>query len=88
MGEAVGIDVRAGKQYDLGGVTQGMRSTYYFHPVKLYIAGSYIETMVGFSYDVSVAGLFGYLGFFDNFIVTFDDTPHPPQFGIERITSQ
>ena len=87
-GEALGIDVRAGKQYDLGGVAQGMRSTYYFHLVRLFIAGSYIETMVGFSYELSIAGLLGYLGFFDKFIVTFDNTPHPPTFELQRISPQ
>src|ERR1043166_3120741 len=37
------------------------------------------EVMAGFSPQLSVAGLLGQVGFFDNFIVTFDYTPHPPE---------
>ncbi len=75
----------AGSKFILGGVSQGMKEIFYFHKVKLYIAGSYIETMVGFSDRLSVAGLLGHIGLFDNFIVTFDNTPDPPCFEVLRI---
>jgi hypothetical protein len=86
MGEAIGIDIRAGKKYDLGGISRNIREPFYFHPVKLNIAGSYIETMAGFSYEMPMAGLLGHYGFFENFIVTFNSTSHPPTFEVDRIT--
>jgi len=85
VGEAVGIDVRAGKKYDLGGISQQMKVTFYFHAIKLYVAACYIEIMAGFSYELPMAGLLGHLGFFDHFIVTFDNTPHPPTFEVQQI---
>ena len=82
----MGIDILAGKEYELGGISRDIRVPFYFHLLKLNIAGSFIETMVGFSHQMPMAGLLGHNGFFDHFIVTFNAISRPPTFEVERIT--
>ncbi len=50
----------------------------YFHRVKLALIDSILGTMVGFSHELSVAGILGRNGFFDNRIVTFDPSQASP----------
>lgn len=57
----------------------------YFHQIKILVGSSQIQTMVGFSGFLSVAGLLGRRGFFDNFIFSLDGTINPPFFEIEKL---
>jgi hypothetical protein len=86
IGEAIGIDVRSGPSDPVSGLTRGMKSDFFFHRVRLMVAGDAITITAGFSYDLSVGGLLGQSGFFDHFTCTFDFTPHPPEFEVKRIT--
>jgi len=85
IGDAIGIDVKSGATSSIKGLAQGMGAEFYFHKVRLLVAGEVLEITAGFSYQLSVAGLLGQTGLFDNFIVTFDFTPHPPLVEVQRI---
>jgi hypothetical protein len=85
IGEALGIDVRNGIEYSFVGVA-GAKNTGYIHKVRLQVAGDSYDTTVIFTYALSIpGGLLGQIGFFDHFIATFDWTPNPPTFELERI---
>ena len=88
LAKPIGIDVTKGKKYILGGISRQIKEAFYFHSVKLIIAGSTIETNVGFSDQLPVAGVLGFHGFFDKFIVTFDATAEPPTFEVQRVPQQ
>jgi len=79
------MNVDDGVEGPLGGVIGGATGKVYYHKIRLLVAGESIEIMAGFSHQLSVPGLLGQIGFFDNFIVTFDWTPHPPCLDVQRI---
>lgn len=79
------MDVRKGIEGPFGGATGGSGGKAYYHNIRLVAAGDSLEIRAGFSYELSVPGLLGQIGFFDNFIVTFDNTPDPPCFEVHRI---
>ncbi len=85
VGDALGMDVRSGIEGPLGGVIGAAQGKVYYHSIRLYVSGEYLNIKAGFSYELSVPALLGQNGFFDNFIVTFDNTPHPPCFEVNRI---
>jgi len=85
IGETLGMDVRGGIEGPLSGVIGGAKGSVYYHNVRLYAAGEYLDIRAGFSYELSVSALLGQNGFFDNFIVTFDNTTNPPCFEVNRI---
>ena len=85
IGEALGIEVRKGIEMPIGGVIGGSIGRIYYHNVRLSVVGELIEITAGFSYELSFQALLGRNGFFDNFIVTFDHTTHPPSFETHRI---
>ena len=85
IGDALGMDVRKGIEGPFGGATGGSGGKAYYHNIRLVAAGDSLEIRAGFSYELSVPGLLGQIGFFDNFIVTFDNTPDPPCFEVHRI---
>jgi len=82
---AIGINVTHGIEEPLGGVIGGAVGKMWFHTVKLCLLGTIIDITAGFSPKLSVAGILGRSGFFDNYIVTFDPCNNPPGLNIERI---
>ena len=56
----------------------------YYHNVKLVVGADIIDIKAGFSWDLT-ENLLGQIGFFDNFIVTFNPTFEPPCFDIQRV---
>lgn len=86
---SIGIkDVETGIKSTLGGILAGPRASIYFHQVKVRIAGEQFEAMAGFSWELSVAGILGRRGFFENFVVTIDATPNTPALELQRIRRQ
>lgn len=73
IGEAVGFDIKAGRQEETYGV-DGKSSAIYFHDILIYMPGGQITIDGAFSYDMPVPAILGMRGFFDNFKVTFDPT--------------
>jgi len=84
IGASIGVRIVSGPEGDLGGIVPGARSKVYFHNVKLVVGADIVEIKAGFSWDIT-DNLLGQIGFFDNFAVTFDPSPHPPCFEIQRI---
>ena len=84
IGASIGIKIDSGSEGDLGGVIAGPRAKVYFHNVKLVVASEIVDIKAGFCWDLS-ENLLGQVGFFDNFVVTFDPGPQPPCFDIQRV---
>jgi len=57
----------------------------YYHKIKLCIGPDIIPVTAGFSDELSVSGILGRFGFFDNYTITFDPCTNPPGFDIQRI---
>jgi hypothetical protein len=81
---ALGIDLKNGIEGNLGGIIGGANIPVYFHPVKILIGSTQVQTMAGFSEKLSVAALLGRRGFFDNYTFNLDGTANPPVFEIEK----
>jgi hypothetical protein len=78
--------VKSGTEVPIHGVSQAMIEPAYFHRVKLNIESNWmIDVHAGFIKKLSVAGIVGRTGFFDNFRVSFDQSTSPHFFEIERI---
>jgi hypothetical protein len=75
IGEALGIDVKAGDKYTFGGIgtKSGQPQTGYGHRVGITIGKETINTYMVFSYDIPEGiAIVGQTGFFDRFSITFD----------------
>ena len=86
IARSLGIQIEKGIPYSLGGIASAVVMPGYIHKVRLLAAGESIETSLVFADNFAVAGLLGQVGFFDHFVATFDWTPHPPCFDIQRIS--
>lgn len=84
IGAAIGLDIRKGEIEETIGVS-GQQTITYLHPVSLYVMGSIIIVIAGFTDNLPFGGLLGRAGFFENFKVTFDPSSTPPGFDLERI---
>jgi hypothetical protein len=63
-----------------------MNEPVFYHKLRLYVESNWvIDITAGFVKKLSVAGILGRNGFFDNFKVRFDHSSHPPIFELERI---
>jgi hypothetical protein len=82
---SLGINLEDGIESPLGGVIGGTTVPLYFHKIKILIGSEQVETMAGFSDKLSVGGLLGRRGFFDNFVVKIDSSTNPPFFELEKI---
>jgi len=81
IGRFIGLDIHSGALE----ITQGIGGPLnaYVHEIMLYVPGGPVNVKAGFVEDLPVPGLLGMSGFFDNFIVTFDQSSLI--FEIERI---
>lgn len=82
---SLGIRLEDGIESILGGVVGGKTARMYYHRIKILIGMEQLTTMAGFSAELSVAGLLGRRGFFDNFVVKIDSSTNPPSFDFDRI---
>jgi len=81
--------LESGIEDKLKGIVGGKNvpeSPLYFHKVEIQVGDGQFETMVGFSWGLAVGGLLGRRGFFENFIVQFDCSIHPPQLDVQRLS--
>lgn len=81
----LGIRLEDGIKADLSGVVGGKNADIFFHKIKILIGSTQLTTMAGFSTELSVAGLLGRRGFFENFVVKIDSSTNPPFFELEKI---
>lgn len=70
---------------ELKGIIGGPKAPLYFHKIKVLIGSEQFQTMGGFSHELSVAGILGRRGFFENFVVTIDSSTTPPVCEIQKI---
>ncbi len=85
VGRAIGLKIESGVQGDLGGIVKGANIKVYYHDIGLYVGADRIRVRAGFSDAVSVGGILGRRGFFENFIITFDPSLVPAGFEIQRL---
>ncbi len=77
---------KAGLQ-SCGGFAANLTEPAYFHTVNLHVGTNWsVEIKAGFVENLSMAGLLGRRGFFENFVVRFDHSSSPPYFDLERIS--
>jgi hypothetical protein len=81
----LGIRLKEGIRGDLAGVVGGKVADLYFHKIKILVGSYQITTMAGFSEELSVAGLLGRRGFFEDFVVKIDSSTNPPHFDLDKI---
>jgi len=55
--------------------------------VKIIVVSEQFETMAGFSKELSVIGILGRRGFFQNFITKIDSSGSPPFIELEKIVT-
>jgi len=84
IGRHIGIKITDGIEEALGGVIGGAVGKMYFHKVKLCFMSGMTEIMAGFSEHLSVAGILGRSGFFNDYKITFDPSNTPPGMDLER----
>lgn len=74
IGEYLGLDIKAGKKINFGGVQELSGAAAYLHEVTLIIGGVKNNITIGFSFDIAKHGfgLLGQKGFFEIYIVKFD----------------
>jgi hypothetical protein len=82
---ALGIRLEDGVSSTLGGIVGGKTAPLYYHRIKILIGSEQLTTMAGFSAELSVGGILGRRGFFDNFVVKIDSSTDPPSFEFDRI---
>ena len=75
LGDILGMDVLKGKKAVFGGIGGGSL-TAYFHNVIIYVGGWPMKVYCGFSPDIpqSAFGVLGRCGFFDHFVVKFEES--------------
>jgi hypothetical protein len=83
--KSLGIRLEDGIRSDLSGVVGGKTAPMYFHKVKILVGTQQVTTMAGFSDEMSVAGLLGRRGFFEDFVVKIDSSANPPYFELDKI---
>jgi len=85
VGDSLGIPVVKGIQVPFAGIARGAKTIGYLHTVNLTVAAQTFEAPVVFAYGITATGILGQIGFFDHFVATFDWTPDPPCFELQRI---
>lgn len=81
IGRYIGLDVESGDLEETQGIS-GLEDAY-VHEIALYVPGGPVTTKAAFVENLPVPGLLGMCGFFENFIVTFNQSEL--LFEIERI---
>lgn len=73
IGEALCIDVQAGKKHEFGGIGSTRPQVGYWHKVGIVVGGETVNADVLFSYDISEnLAIVGQKSFFDRFVIKFD----------------
>jgi hypothetical protein len=72
IGRFLGLDIRSGEKE----ITQGIGglSDTYLHDIALYIPGGPVTIKAAFKEDLPIAALLGMNGFFEHFVITFNQS--------------
>lgn len=80
------IDLTNAPKGSMGGVIGGPQDTTYFHKIGLQIENNWtFEVMGAFMKKLAVPAILGRKGFFDKFLVAFDQSKSPHEFEITKI---
>lgn len=85
IGDALGVPVTRGAPIQLTGFMRDAKATGFLHRINMTVAAQSFEAPIVFVYGLTAVGILGQAGFFDHFVATFDWTPAPPCFDIQRI---
>ena len=85
IGQAMGIPVAEGVPIELSGFVRDANVVGFLHRLTVTIATQSYEAPIVFAHGMTAIGILGQVGFFDHFLATFDWTPNPPRFDIQRI---
>jgi hypothetical protein len=72
IGRSIGLDIAKGRVEQTLGIMGAEKV--FLHEITLYIPGGPVSTIAGFSDNLSIAGLLGFVGFFEHFKIVFDPT--------------
>lgn len=73
VADVLGITLSSGRAASLMGIGRN-RVPFYFHEVEILFGRYHFRTQAGFARDnIGVSGLLGQKGFFEQFLVTFDN---------------
>ncbi|MFN2493251.1 MAG: hypothetical protein ABR501_10250 [Pyrinomonadaceae bacterium] len=80
------IDLTNVPKSSMGGVISGVQDVTYFHKITLQVVNNWtFDVMGAFMKKLSVPAILGRKGFFDRFIVTFDQSKTPHEFEVAKI---
>lgn len=86
LADYLGIEWQKGEKSETGGIIAGAQDPIYFHKVSLFVEDNWtFPIRAGFVKKLSVAGILGRDGFFDHFLVQFDQSCKPPLVQLEKI---
>ena len=85
VGDELGIPIKDGKEVAFSGIARGAETKGYLHTVTITVAAQNYEAPIVFAYGLATIGILGQIGFFNHFTVSFDWTPDPPCFDVQRI---
>jgi hypothetical protein len=80
------IDLKGAPSRPIGGIIGGPQENLYFHKIQIQVENSWtFEVYGGFMKKLAVPAILGRKGFFDKFIVTFDQSKTVHEFQIDKI---
>jgi hypothetical protein len=85
LGEALGVPVNRGVPVPFSGFLRDATTVGFLHTLRVTIATQNFDMPIVFAHGISATGILGQIGFFDHFVATFDWTPNPPCFDLQRI---
>jgi hypothetical protein len=86
LADYLGIEWEKGEKSETGGIISGLLEPIYFHKVTLFVEDQWtFSVRAGFVKKLSVPGILGRDGFFDHFLVQFDQSSRPPFVHLETI---
>jgi hypothetical protein len=86
LADYLGIRLEEGEKSEVGGIISGCIDPMYFHKVTLFVEEHWnFPIRAAFVRKLSVPGILGRDGFFDHFLVQFDQSCKPPYVQLEKI---
>jgi aspartyl protease len=85
VGDSLGVPVTRGVKVPISGFLRDAVTTGFLHTLSVTIAAQTYDMPIVFVHGISAIGILGQIGFFDQFVATFDWTPNPPFFDLQRI---
>jgi len=86
LADYLGIELEEGEKAEVGGILAGIKEPMYFHKVILFVEDHWtLSIRAGFVKKLCIPGILGRDGFFDHFLVQFDQSCKPALVQLEKI---